>query len=114
MQHQDYKQITIGNSNKKPLGKNIISKNNIPDLHAIKVENETENFSIPTIPKALSLEISTARNTKKLTQKDMAIKLNIQRNVYNDIESSKALYNGKTKEIVNKIQKIKGIKFEKK
>jgi ribosome-binding protein aMBF1 (putative translation factor) len=43
----------------------------------------------------------------------MAIKLNVQKNIYNDIETGKSLYNQQTKEIIQKIQKCLGVKFNK-
>ena len=109
--HQDFKIITLS-KNTKNLQKNIITRNNNVDLHKIKIENETENFKIPKIPNKLVREIIDARNIKKLTQKEMAIKLNIQANIYNDIESGKAIYNQQTKEIIQKIQRLFAIKFE--
>ena len=42
----------------------------------------------------------------------MAIRLNVQKNFYNDIENGKALYDGRTKEVINKIQRNLGVKFE--
>ena len=42
----------------------------------------------------------------------MAVKLNIQINIYNDIESGKAIYNQQTKDIIQKIQRLFSIKFE--
>lgn len=50
------------------LKKTIIPKNHI-DQRAIKIENETEQFSIKTIPKELSKEIMQARTTKNLHKK---------------------------------------------
>lgn len=111
MEHQDLKVINIGNGKKKLTNNHIQPKNNL-DLRAIKLENDTENFENPKIPKSLSQEIMNARNAKKINQKDMAIRLNVQRNLYNDIENGKALYNSRTKEIVNKIQRNLGVKFE--
>ena len=111
MNHQDLKVINIGNSKKKPVQNAIKPKNNV-DLRAIKLENDTENFENPKIPKSLSQEIMNARNAKKINQKDMAIRINVQRNFYNDIENGKVLYDGRTKEVVNKIQKNLGVKFE--
>ena len=112
MEHQDLKVINIGNGKKKSLGQKQIKPKNNVDLRAIKLENDTENFDNPKISKSLSQEIMNARNAKKINQKDMAIRLNIQRNLYNDIENGKALYDTRTKEIVNKIQKNLGVKFE--
>lgn len=113
MEHQDLKVINIGNGKKKSLGTKQI-KPKIPnsDLHYIKLENDTENFSNPTIPKPLSQEIMNARNAKKITQKEMAVKLNVQKNIYIDLENGKSLFDGKTKQLVNKIQTQLGVKFE--
>ncbi len=115
MEHQDFKQISIGNGGKSklPLPKKIIPKNH-SDQRAIKIENETENFAVKTIPKELSKEIMQARTSKKFTQKDLAMKLNIQPNVYINIENGKALYDPSTKKIIQNIEKQLGIKFTKK
>ena len=94
--------------------KNILQVNNNVDLHKIKIENETENFKIQKIPNKLVREIIDVRNIKKITQKEMAVKLNIQINIYNDIESGKAIYNQQTKDIIQKIQRLFSIKFENK
>ena len=49
MQHQDLRVINIGNGKKKnSLGtKEIKDKKSTPDLRAIKLENDTENFQNP-------------------------------------------------------------------
>ena len=113
--YQDFENITIGNGGKSklPPKKTIIPKNHI-DQRAIKIENETEQFSIKTIPKDLSREIMQARTTKKFTQKEMAMKLNVQPNVYNNIENGKSLYDPSTKKLIQNIEKQLGIKFTKK
>ena len=113
LEHQDFKIITLGKNNKN-VSKTILPRNNHVDLHKIKVENESENFQILKIPAKLVREIIDARNIKKLSQKDMAIKLNIQRNIYNDIENGKSIYNQQTKENIQKIQRIVGVKFQNK
>ena len=112
-EHQDFKVIRLTKNNKN-LPKNILPRNNQIDLHKIKIENESENFQIPKIPNKLVREIIDARNIKKFTQKEMAIKLNIQSNIYNDIENGKAIYNQQTKEIIQKIQRLFNIKFQNK
>ena len=111
LDHQDFKIITL-TKNSKNVQKNIMTKNNNVDLNKIKIENETENFKIQKIPNKLVREIIDVRNIKKITQKEMAVKLNIQINIYNDIESGKAIYNQQTKEIIQKIQRLFSIKFE--
>tara|TARA_A100001015_G_scaffold164055_1_gene182396 strand:- start:1522 stop:1863 length:342 start_codon:yes stop_codon:yes gene_type:complete len=113
MDHQDYKQISIGNGGKSKVpAKKIVPKNHV-DLHAIKLENETENFKITTIPKNLCKQISQARMNQKITQKEMAQKLGIQANIYTNLENGKANYDGPTKQLINKIQNLFKIKFEK-
>ena len=111
LDHQDFKIITLS-KNSKNVQKNILSINNNIDLQKNKIENETENFKIQKIPNKLVREIIDVRNIKKITQKEMAVKLNIQINIYNDIESGKAIYNQQTKEIIQKIQRLFSIKFE--
>lgn len=115
MSHQDFKEITIGNGGKTklPPPKKIVPKNHI-DQRAIKIENETENFAVKTVPRELVKEITQARTSKKFTQKDMAMKLNVQPNVYNNIENGKAIYDPSTKKIINNIEKQLGVKFIKK
>ena len=112
MDHQDFNDITIGNSKLQnaKLPKKIIPKNKV-DQHATKIENENENFSIQKIPSALSKEITHARNAKKMTQKDVAVKLNIITSVYVELENGKAIYDGKTKQLLQKVARLFGIKF---
>ena len=43
----------------------------------------------------------------------MAQKLGIQSNIYVTLENGKAIYDGKTKQLVNKLQNILGTKFNK-
>jgi putative transcription factor len=115
MQHQDFSVVRIGNPQKARLTgpKQIVPKNH-SDQRAIKIENETENFHVKTVPSELAKEIMQARTAKKYTQKDMANKLNIQQNVYVSIENGKALYDPATKKIIQNIEKNLGIKFTKK
>jgi ribosome-binding protein aMBF1 (putative translation factor) len=113
MDNQDTRNFII-KGKPKPLSsivKNIVPKGQNADLHKLKIENEQENFIIKKVPKALGKEIAEARNVKKFSQKDMAVKLNVLKNIYVDIESGKAIYDQKTKEIIQKIQKLLGTKF---
>lgn len=110
MDHQDHTVVVI-HGKKKPIEKKEIKPRKQVDLHALKIENEQENFKITTIPKKICTQIAQARNLKKITQKEMAQKLGIQANIYVTLENGKATYDGKTKEIVNKIQKVLGTKF---
>ena len=112
MDHQDHKVIVI-HGKKKPVEKREIKPRQNVDLHKIKLENDHDNFKIETIPKKLCNQIANARNLKKNTQKEMAQKLGVQFNVYTTLENGKAIYDGKTKQLVNKLQNLLGTKFVK-
>jgi len=116
MSHQDWNTITIKNPEKinKNLPKNIVEKKGDMSLqsHLNKIENDTDNFSIKNIPLELSKEIMSARTSKKMTQKDIAIKLNVQQNIYTELENGKAVYNIQTKQLINKIEKLLCIHFQ--
>ena len=112
MDHQDHTVIVL-RGKKKPVEKREIKPRQHVDLHKIKIENEQDSFKIETIPKKICNQIANARNLKKLTQKEMAQKLGVQFNIYTTLENGKAIYDGKTKQLVNKIQNILGIKFVK-
>lgn len=112
MSHQDWNIITIG----KQIGsqtKEIIEKkkDSSEKQELKKIENDNENFEIKKIPSGLTKEIITARNFSKLSQKDISIKLNIQQNIYIELENGKAIYNSKTKELIQKIEKLLKVKF---
>ena len=112
MDHQDHRTLVIHGKSKLPEKKTIRPKNKV-DLHAIKVENEQENFKIETIPQTLCKQIAQARNASKLTQKDISQKLGIQNTQYITLENGKAIYDGSTKQLINKIQNLLKVKFNK-
>ena len=62
----------------------------------------------------MSKEIIDTRIKLKLTQKDVANKLNIQLNLYTELENGKAIYSGSTKQLINKLERILSVKFENK
>ena len=115
MNHQDFTPITIG---KKSLtqSKDIILKNKekYQQQHNHKIDQESENFKITRIPRPLSQEISNIRNLRKMSQKDLANRLNIPKEFIPLLENGKAIYDGKTKVIINKIQNVFGVKFKNK
>lgn len=116
MSFQDWTPVTISNPNKQKTVKSIIEKRGDTSISdgLKKIENENENFVIEKIPMAISKEITSARILKKFTQKEMAVKLNIQFNVYQELENGKAIYNSQTKQLINKFQNVLNIKFENK
>ena len=97
-------QKTIVNKNYKPNSNNsnTISKNITDD--------DLDNFEIKTVSRSLSVQIQQARNLKKITQKDLANRLNTQPSVIQSYENGKAVPNG---EFLAKMSKILGVKLKK-
>lgn len=116
MNHQDFNIISIINPKKQKVEKNIEQrKGDISIKNELnKLDNNNEIFSIQKIPNALSKELTNYRIKLKYTQKDIAQKLNIQQNIYNELENGKALYNNENKKLINKIENILKIKLENK
>jgi ribosome-binding protein aMBF1 (putative translation factor) len=115
MSHQDWVPIILKNVKVHPT-KQIIEKRGDTSVNdnLKKIENDTENFSSPTIPNLLSKEIISARLAIKKSQKEMANKLMVQQSIYNELENGKAIYSSQTKQYINKLEKILNIKFQKK
>ena len=111
---QDWTPVTLSNPAKQQKTKVITEKRGDTSVQdgLRKIDNETENFSIQKIPSALSKEITQSRISSKLTQKDIAVKLNIQQNVYTELENGKAIYNASTKQLITKLQNILHVKFQ--
>lgn len=112
MEHQDHTVIILRGKKKPIASREIRPKKNV-DLHAIKLENDTEHFRNPTIPRTVSTQITQARSNLKMTQKEMAQKLGVQVTTYTLLENGKANYDGPTKQLINKIQTVFKIKFVK-
>jgi ribosome-binding protein aMBF1 (putative translation factor) len=115
MNFQDWETVILKNPSKQKgiQKKEIIAKKGDTSIQdeIKKIENDTENFSHIYIPKELSKEIIECRLKLKLTQKDVANKLNVQQNMYCEMENGKALYSNKVKQDINKLERILKIKF---
>lgn len=111
---QDWTPVTLSNPAKQQKTKVITQKRGDTSVQdgLRKIDNETENFAIQKIPSALSKEITQSRISSKLTQKDIAVKLNIQQNVYTELENGKAIYNAQTKQLITKLQNILHVKYQ--
>lgn len=116
MNHQDWNTISLHNPSKQKVEKNICQRKGDTSIiyEKIKIENDTENFSLSKIPLTLSKEIISVRLKLKKTQKEIANKLNIQLATYNQLENGSAIYSSENKQIINKLEKIFGIRFENK
>lgn len=59
-----------------------------------KIANETESFKIKRIDRATANQIQQARQAKKLTQKELAQKMNVPLTVVSQYEIGTAVYDG--------------------
>ncbi len=117
-EHQDWTPVML--SGKKPISisnkkytieekKNDEERKRAAKNHAL--EDESETFHKPEIPYSLSQEIMKARCAMKLTQKELAQKLNLQPSIISNYESGKAIPDH---QILQKIAKALNTKFQSK
>ena len=109
MSHQDWKPVILTKDTKKKEIKTRISKRGPSKL--TKIDNETENFKIEKVSLKFKKELQKARLSKKMTQKELATKLNVQPKVINDYESGKATPNI---QLIVKMDRILGVTLPRK
>merc|ERR1712032_1381057 len=85
------------------------SKTNIQSstVNSHKLEN-SEELKRATVSKSLSKAIQTARTAKKLSQKELATKINEKPAVIMEYENGKAIPNA---QVINKLERKLGVKF---
>lgn len=109
--HQDWKQVII----KKPKTttefrkENNISKPSSTNQKLKSIEKKAEEGDLKhkKITKELRLQIQQTRNSKGLTQKQLAQQCQLTPQIINDIESGKAIYNHSHISKIKRILKIK-------
>ena len=109
MEHQDFRVITIGskdkkkaNLNKQIVKKNIFNSSNIYNVNATKLENSDE-IQLKYVDRNIVKKIIQARTLQKISQQDLANKLNVRKSVITELESGKMLKNN---QFVSKVKKI--------
>lgn len=117
MDHQDWKPVVLRNPNakniteakKKKLVKSTTScnSNNLKGDVSIKKLDSNDVEKLGKVSKEDSKKIQQARLALKLSQQDLATKLNVKKNVINDLESGKMLKNN---QLINKIKRVLKIK----
>ena len=119
LDHQDWKTLVI----KKKTTQEYRKENNIPKpsstnqkIKSIEKKAEEGNLKHKQITKELRLQIQQARNSKGLTQKQLAQNYcQLTPQIINEIESGKAIYNhshiSKIKKIYSKLNKLNDIDF---
>ncbi|KAK8818452.1 multiprotein bridging factor type [Blastocystis sp. ATCC 50177/Nand II] len=98
---------TVVTAAKYDAGRN---KNNATgtNMYARKVEEEDEVFTLPKVDLSFRLRLQKARTEKKLSQKELAMKLNVQASVIQDYESGKIIPNPN---LISKMERILGVKL---
>ncbi len=84
------------------------SKNSVNGQKLYKLDNETESFEVKKVSLSLSRQIQQARLSNKITQKELAQRINVSNKIINDYESGKAIPDNAVK---MKIQRALGIVF---
>lgn len=97
---QDWKPVVFKKNKeiqKKPSG----------PTHVQKLDENTENYKDhKKIPKILADSIRQKRLDLKMTQEELAKKINVKANIVNDIESQKCIYDSK---VIENIKRVLGI-----
>lgn len=112
---QDWTEVKIGggrvsyDKNKKVTEVKTKTQNQPGTKTFHKLDSE-EIYIAPKIDKNVSLDIQTKRNLCCLTQKELALQLNLPVNIINEIESGKSSQN---KGLINRINKFLDNKIKK-
>ncbi len=88
-------------------GSNTSAHSNAANMSARKIE-ESDELKINKVDKSLSKAIMQARMAKKMTQKELATKINEKPQVVGEYENGKAVPNA---QIINKIERELGVKL---
>jgi ribosome-binding protein aMBF1 (putative translation factor) len=92
LQHQDWNTIVFSNKNKK---KEENEKKTFVNSKTMQLEKKVENDDMKHkfVPLSMRQDIIKHRNALKLTQKELANRVNLPQSIINEIESGKAIYN---------------------
>jgi putative transcription factor len=79
-------------------------------VYARKLEEETDDFHLPSVSLEFKVALQQARQSKGWTQKDLAQRANEKPSVINDYESGRAVPNP---QVVSKLQRVLGVSLPK-
>ena len=105
LDHQDWKQVVIGQKKSKTKSpKTTKKKKNPENRKLLKIEKKAENDELKhdKITKELRTKIQQGRASKGLTQKQLANNVNLPLQKITEIENGKAIYNHKD---INRIKR---------
>ena len=84
--------------------KKIVSNcNNKTEINVRKLESEEDTFKHATVTLSMAKRIAQVRCEKKLTQKELAMKLSLDVKIIQEYENGKAIPNPN---IINKLEKV--------
>ena len=113
MSHQDWTPVVFNKkSNDKDKDKNekktTSSSSSLSNVGVYKAASDDEMKKTKYVSKNTSQAIMSARSEKKMTQKELAQKCNMDVSIINEIERGTCVYNPTH---VNKIQSVLGVKI---
>lgn len=113
MSHQDWTPVVFGKKSKDD-GKSSASassssaSSSLSNVGVYKAASEDDVKKTKYVLKTTSQAIISARSEKKMTQKELAQKCNMDVSIINEIERGACVYNATH---VNKIQSVLGVKI---
>ncbi|EDQ88327.1 uncharacterized protein MONBRDRAFT_37512 [Monosiga brevicollis MX1] len=84
------------------------NKQHSMDKNTARLAEETEELHHDKVSMSVGKAIMKARNEKKLTQKDLATRINEKPSIIQEYESSKAIPN---QQILGKLERVLGVKL---
>lgn len=107
--HQDWTPVVFNKkSNDKDKNEKRTSSSSLSNVGVYKAASDDEMKKTKYVSKNTSQAIMSARSEKKMTQKELAQKCNMDVSIINEIERGTCVYNATH---VNKIQSVLGIKI---
>ena len=109
MSHQDWTPVVFkkkSDDNKKGCEKEKSSSSSLSNVGVYKAASDDDVKKTKYVSKNTSQAIMSARAEKKMTQKELAQKCNMDVSIINEIERGACVYNASH---VNKIQSVLGV-----
>ena len=112
MSHQDWTPVVFGSKKKskdeKDAEKPTSSSSSLSNVGVYKAASDDDVKKTKYVSKTTSQAIMSARAEKKMTQKELAQRCNMDVSIINEIERGACVYNATH---VNKIQSVLGVKI---
>jgi ribosome-binding protein aMBF1 (putative translation factor) len=109
MEHQDWNVVILrGKNNQSKTTETIKKPINIGNKSASKIEEDAENLKSHNLyGKEYGLRVSKGRLDKKMTQIELARKMNVQPDIIKNIENGCGIINGKHIDLIYKLLNVK-------